>query len=322
MSIATPAPPPTIITTDQQLDSERMIVRTGNMALVVEDVSATIEQISVMTVGFKGYVVNSNVWQNNERLFGNISFRVPAERFDDAIRALRVLAVDVTSETTNSQDVTEEYTDLTAKLKNLEATEAQLLKILEKAQTVEDTLNVQRELSRVRGDIEQTKGRMQYLERTSATSLISVSLQQSKLGVEFNANKTSVKEREDIWFSSDVSGGFAPYSYKWELGDRSTSTEASFAHTYKNDGKYTITLTVTDDRGNTVTKTRADYVTVMPGWSAGNIASSAWNGLVGFGRGIASLFIWLGVFVPVWIAVALIAYGVIYWYRRRKKKTQ
>lgn len=306
---------------DQQLDAERKIVRTASMALVVEDVPVAIERVSTMAVSFKGYVVNSNVFGDKDRLFGNISIRIPAERFDGAMRALRALAVEVTSETTNSRDVTEEFTDLSAQLKNLEATEAQLLKILDKAQTVEDTLNVQRELSRVRGDIERTKGRLQFLERTSATSLIDISLQQSKLDLEFKASRTTAKEREEIQFFAEISGGFDPYSYQWDLGDGTTSTEAFVSHVYRNDGKYTVTLSVTDDRGNKVTETRADYITIISGWNAGNIASNAWDGLVAFGQGLANVIIYLVIFIPVWLVVGGIALAIFYLYRRLRKKT-
>jgi len=298
-----------------------MIVRTGNMALIVKDVNAALADISRMAENLKGYVVSSNAYESGDRLFGSISFRIPAESFDQAVASLRALADDVTNETTNSQDVTQEYTDLTSQLKNLEATETQLLSIMQKAQTVEETLKVQIELSRVRGDIEQTKGRMLYLERTSSTSLINVTLQQSKLGIDFTADRTVIKDRETIRFFPQISGGFTPYSYKWELGDSSTSTESNPSHSFKRAGSYTVKLTVTDDRGNTSTKTRIDYITVIPGWSAGNIAGSAWNGLVGFTRGMVSFIIWVGIFSPVWIVIGVILVVVL---RRRSKakKTQ
>ena len=295
---------------------ERMIVRRGNMSLAVEDISAAIDQITVMTDGLGGYVVSSWVWKENERLFGNISIRVPAEYFIDAMNALRNLAVDVTSEQTSSQDVTEEYVDLSAKLQNLEATEEQLLKIMEKAETVEDILDVQRELSRTRGEIEQTKGRMQYLERTSSTSLIEIRLEQSKLDVELRASKTRVDEGEEIRFYSEVFGGFPPYSYQWDFGDKNTSTEENPVYAYRADGSYTVSLTVTDDRGNTDNETRIDYITVLPGWSAGSIASGAWNGLVTFGQVLVDIFIWIGIFSPVWIVVG----GIVYWWYRRERK--
>ncbi len=314
-SVSAPLPQ-VLVTQASSSSSDRMIVRTGNMALVVEDVPVAIEQITNIAVGYTGYVVSSNVWQDRERLFGNISVRIPAESFDDAVRALRALAVDITSETSTSQDVTQEYTDLAAQLKNLEATEQQLLTILAKAETVKDILDVQRELSNTRGQIEQLKARMQYLERTSATSIITVSLQQSKLNLDFNASKTTVKEGENIFFSADIAGGFAPYSYQWDLGDKTTSTESGVVHAYNNGGKYTVTLTVTDDHGTKISKTRTDYISVIPGWSAGDIATGARNGLVTFSHVIVSILIWLGFFSPVWIIVGVILY--LLWRRRRR----
>ena len=304
----------------QQWATERMIVRTGDVALVVEDVPVAVAQITGMAEDFGGYVISSRVWKERERLVGSVAIRVPADYFDDSMEALRGLAVDVTSESTQSKDVTEEYVDLDAKLQNLEATEAQLLTIMEKAVTVEDILDVQVELSRTRGEIEQTKARMQYLERTSATSLIEVRLQQSKLDIEFTADKRrGLKEGEKIQFTiRQIAGGFAPYSYEWDFGDGDMSTDETPTHAYKTDGDYTISLTVTDDRGNTATEIRSDYITVIPGWSAGNIASGAWNGLVTFGHVLGNTFIWIGIFSPVWLVVG----GIVYWWLRRRKKSQ
>ena len=296
--------------------AERMIVRTGEMSLVVTDVPVALDQIAELAEDLGGYVVSSKRWQERERFIGAITIRVPAEDFGDVIWALRGLAVDVTSEDTSSQDVTEEYVDLRAKLDNLEATEEQLLRLMEKAETVEDILNVQRELSKTRGEIEQTKGRMQYLERTSATSLIEVRLEQAELDVNFTANKKRVKEGQEVWFEGRIAGGFAPYSYEWDFGDGNTSTGEYPTHTYKTAGSYTVSLKVTDDRGNSDTETRSDYIVVLPGWSAGSIASGAWNGLVTFGHVLANIFIWIGIFSPVWIVIG----GIVYWWRRRRKK--
>ncbi|MFC2022362.1 DUF4349 domain-containing protein [Chloroflexota bacterium] len=324
-----PMPPAPKIIVDESLIqtaevgdfTERMIVRTGDMSLVVNDVPVAIDQITGMADGFGGYVVSSRVWKEGERLVGSIAIRVPAEHFDDATRALREMAVDVTSERTSSKDITEEYIDLSAKLKNLEATEEQYLRLMEKAEKVEDILNIQRELSKTRGEIEQTKGRMQYLERTSATSLIEVHLEKSTLDVEFTADKRRVKEGERIQFTvRQIAGGFAPYSYEWDFGDGNTNTDKTPTHTYKTADSYTVSLKVTDDQGNTNTETRDGYIFVSPGWSAGITASGAWDGMVTFGHVLANIFIWIGIFSPVWIVIG----GIVYWWRwrRRRKKAQ
>jgi len=159
---------------------DRKIVRTGSMTMEVNDISKSQADIAEMAVQYQGYVVSSNLNADKEQPSGFISIRVPADKFSDALSKLRSLAVKVTYETTNSQDVTEQYMDLKAQLSNYEATEAQYLELLKKADNVKDMLEVQRELSNVRGNIERVKGRIQYLERTSDTSLIEATLNKSK----------------------------------------------------------------------------------------------------------------------------------------------
>jgi PKD repeat protein len=283
---------------------DRMIVRNGSLTLVVDDIPATLEAIS------------SNTWKNGERVYGTISLRVPAESFDPAMSALAALAVEVNSKSTSSQDVTEEYTDLGARLKNLEATEQQLTTIMKQAQKVEDVLAVQAQLTDIRGQIEQTKGRMQYLERSSATSLIQVNLEQAKLEAKFTASRTSAKTGDDVYFTADVAGGFTPYSFNWNFGDTATSTDQSPRHVYEKTGKYTVNLTVTDDRGNTATATRESYITVTQGgWSVGGVVATTWEILLGFGRVVVSLVIGILVFTPLWLVI-----GLIIWLVRRGKK--
>jgi hypothetical protein len=157
-------------------DNERMIVRNGDISLIVTDVSQAMEAISQLAGGYNGYVVSSSVSGEEEGMRGWISIRVPDDSFEQALASIRELAVRVEEESTNSQDVTEEYIDLEARLANAEATEQQYLALLDKAEDVDDILRIYDYLSRVRQEIEQIKGRMQYLERTSSMSLISAYL--------------------------------------------------------------------------------------------------------------------------------------------------
>ena len=157
-------------------EEERMIVRNGDMSLVVEDVVDARDEITQLAVRFDGYVVSSRISGEEQDMRGWISIRVTDNKFEQTLVELRELAVRVTSESTSSRDVTEEYVDFQSRLRNAEATESQYLALLEKAEDVEDILRVYDSLSRVRSEIEQIKGRMQYLERTSSMSLISVNL--------------------------------------------------------------------------------------------------------------------------------------------------
>ncbi|MEA3442976.1 MAG: DUF4349 domain-containing protein [Chloroflexota bacterium] len=167
------------ITVPEEMATERKIVRTGYMTLEVEDVADAIDEVARVAKDLDGYVVSSQKYED-EKTAGSISIRVPAERFNEALERLRQLAISVPTESTQSKDVTEEYVDLEARLRNLKATEAQYLILLEKAETVEEMLKVQEALSRIRGEIEQIEGRMQYLERTSDMALIEISLKQTK----------------------------------------------------------------------------------------------------------------------------------------------
>ncbi|MBN1160381.1 MAG: DUF4349 domain-containing protein [Dehalococcoidales bacterium] len=298
--------------------TDRMVIRTAYLILVVDDVSDAMQQINSLAENFGGFVVNSNLSEDSNRLYAYISFRVDSARFNDTLQSLRNLAADVKTESTTGQDVTEQYTDLQSRLRNLEASEAQLLELMNQAGTVTEILTVQRELTNTREDIELIKGQMLYLEQSAAMALFTVTLEQSKLIVEFTADSRTVKEGSGIQFYASVSGGFSPYTYEWDFGDGDTSTDANPFHVYHESGDFTVTLKVTDDKGTSETYTREDYISVLPGWGAGTIVESAWNALVSFFRGLGAFFIGLGIFSPIWIIILVILYFA--WWRRRKKK--
>lgn len=159
---------------------ERMIVRTAQLSLVVRDAEASLEQVKTIVSALEGYMVDTRMWREDEQMRGSVTVRVPSASLDDALARFKELAIKVQSENGSSQDVTEEYSDLGAQLRNLEATEQELLELLktvrEKTGKAEDILAVHRELTSIRGQIEQLKGRMQYLERTTALAAVSLEL--------------------------------------------------------------------------------------------------------------------------------------------------
>lgn len=296
---------------------DRMVVRSGFMELVVDDVVSTAQTVSGLATTFGGHVVSSSVYRESGHTFGSVVIRVDAHQFESALSAIRSLAVEVARESTSGTDVTEEYIDLSARTRNLQATEQQLLALMEQAGTVEELLEVQREVSNVRGEIERLEARIRYLEQTSAMSLIEVYLRESVLTVTFSADVRAVKEGESVAFSPEVSGGFLPYSYAWDFGDGETSNEASPSHIYGDEGFYNVRLTVTDDRGTTASYFRDYYIQVEGVWSPADVFRNAAKGLGSLGRGILSLGIWFIVYTPVWLVLGGIAYLL---YRRAMRR--
>ena len=110
--------------------------------------------------------------ERRSRHHGFVVVRVPAQLLDDAVMRLRGLAVEVVSESSTSDDVTDEYVDSQSLLKTLRATEESMLQLIQKADAVEEALEVQKELVEVQGEIEVLIGRIKFLEQTSAFSLI------------------------------------------------------------------------------------------------------------------------------------------------------
>lgn len=152
----------------------RLIIRTGDLRLVVVDTEASMAAIRALVEARDGWVVESQVQQAGEAKSGQVTIRVPAGSFDDTMQAIKDLASEVSSEVVSGQDVTEEYVDLTARLANLEATADRVRSFLDDAKTVEDALAINAELSRLEGEIESLKGRIQYLENSAAFSSITV----------------------------------------------------------------------------------------------------------------------------------------------------
>ena len=161
---------------------ERLIIRTGNLSLVVTDTEETIAQITAMVEGNGGWIVSSSLYQSiGESKTGDITVRVPADGYNSAIEAIKGMALEVTDESTSGQDVTDEYVDLSSRLENLEATAARVRNFLDEAKNVEEALAVNVELSRLEGEIEVIKGRMQYLSQSASFSTISIHLTPDEL---------------------------------------------------------------------------------------------------------------------------------------------
>lgn len=160
---------------------DRMVIENADLAIVVNDPKTRMAEISKLASEMGGFVVSSNLYQSFTNMGmevpeAGIVIRVPSERLDEALDKIKAGAVDVDYENRSGQDVTNIYVDLQSQLKAKQAAEAQLLKILEKAETADDVLAIYLQLESIQTQIEQLKGQIKYYEESAALSSISVRL--------------------------------------------------------------------------------------------------------------------------------------------------
>ncbi len=155
---------------------EQMIIWNASISLMVEDTKEAMGQVQAVARELGGRTIGSESWLSDDQLHAQLTIRVPAEKFEEAMAQLRDLALEVNRESASSEDVTDQYVDLVSRLRHLEAKEAQLLEFLDQAEDTEAVLAVYEHLAQTQAEIEQVKGRMDYLTKLSAMATISVEL--------------------------------------------------------------------------------------------------------------------------------------------------
>jgi len=221
----------------------RMIIRSGILSIITKDVRKSVEDVSTYIATVGGYVVNSSIEGTADAPSATIEVRVPVDKFSQAIDSIKKTGIRVTDESTSGEDVTEDYTDTQSRIKNLQASEAQFQEIMKQAIKVSDVLEVQRQLERVRGEIEVAQGHAQYLEKSAKLSTITA------------------------YFAID-------------------------------EGELPVIDPINE-------------------WNPLTIIKSAFRAFVSIAQGIGTLIIWLIVFVPVWIVIAIVAIII----KKRAKKS-
>ena len=155
----------------------RKLIRTGEIALVVEDWDAAVAEVERIAAGAGGYVASSDVHRGaGDRRAGSLTVRVPAERFAATLAALRALGR-VERESSGTQDITREYADLETRLAVKREAQGRLREILRTATgKLGEVLEVERELARVTEEIERLEGERRYYDQLVALSTLTVSL--------------------------------------------------------------------------------------------------------------------------------------------------
>lgn len=199
---------------------KRIIVRTVNMGIVVANVSDAIAEIGRAAAAQGGWVVGADRSSTHS---GFIAVRVPASMLDDFVDTrIGAIALEVDTHNSTSTDVTDEYYDLNARVDSLKATEGALIRLLDRAEDVEDALEVQRELAVLQAEIEAHLGRIKLLEETSAFSLINISLTVAPLDMRVSAGTDrtlSVGELARFRAKFYQPEGIDEFTTTWDFGD-------------------------------------------------------------------------------------------------------
>jgi hypothetical protein len=153
----------------------RKIIRTSSLEMIVQHPAESAEKIFALVEGLGGYLETSSAGGENATS-ATLTVRVPADRFEQALAEIRKLGLQVQSERVDAQDVTRQYVDQDANIRNLRLEETQYLAILKQASTVKDMMVVSTQLSEVRGQIERQQAEFNALSRQIETVSISIAL--------------------------------------------------------------------------------------------------------------------------------------------------
>jgi len=182
--------PATISSYDSTTQWGEKVIKTGTLTMVVEDLDSAVADLKLVVETEQGYItsLNDNEGRAGGRLI-SVVFKVPQDRFDSALTAVKEIADEVMTETVDANDVTQEYTDLQSRLTNLRSAEEQYLTIMTKATDVEDILAVQSELTNVREEIEMIQGQINYYDSYTSYSTITVYMSVSPENIEIPEEK-------------------------------------------------------------------------------------------------------------------------------------
>jgi hypothetical protein len=158
-----------------EINADRKLINSSSIDMVVKQPATAADEIRKLVQANGGFLVSS-IANGEIGRYATVTIRVPVARFTEVKAAIVKQAVRIENDRVEAQDVTREYVDQAAQLRNLRAQEQQYLGILKRAATVKETLEVSQELNRVRGEIEQKQAESNTLSKQTETVVISITL--------------------------------------------------------------------------------------------------------------------------------------------------
>jgi Domain of unknown function (DUF4349) len=176
----------------------RMVIYTTEVSLLVTSPSQLVSSLGDVVAQAGGYIAGVENKEEGGVPVTTVLLKIPPDRYEPAMRQIRGLAVEVTNEKATTQDVTEEFSDVQTQLRALEASHAQLLELLGKAQNIEEILKIQEKLAQTKTQIDRLKGRETFLQRSTELATITVNARPAEevLARTFSTLRSSLRRAE------------------------------------------------------------------------------------------------------------------------------
>ena len=159
-------------------NADRKIIKNAQLVMTVQNTDFALNQLTGIAADTGGYLIGTRTFFQGNLKAASITFAVPVDRFEDALNRTRAVALKVEQENSSGQDVTDQFVDMQSQVTNLQATADRIRGFLAKAQTVEEALKINQQLSDVEHQIETIKGKMNSTQNRAAFSTITVDLRE------------------------------------------------------------------------------------------------------------------------------------------------
>jgi len=176
--------------TDEVSISNRKVVTNTNFSLHVKNVDDTVENIRKKTSEMGGFMVNTDIRRDEAASSSNLQVRISSDQLVEFSKYLKTLAVKVVYENISGNDITDQYVDYEEKLRSLESVKARFEEIMDEAETVDEIMNVQNRIFSIQSQIDSIKGQITYMDRSAATSLVSISISTDELSLPYTPVKS------------------------------------------------------------------------------------------------------------------------------------
>jgi len=284
----------------------------SNVTIESPTPSALASKVVELAYSVGGYVAYQSTLTSSAYLV----IRVPASDYQQVLTQVQGMG-NVTSLTSNSNDVTVKYTDLNATLASLVVERNDLIKLISQSTSVNSTLAIEAQLQEVNAQINSVQSEILQTQRLISYSTITLSISKSAeakpLSMTLSATPKNGVSPVGVTFNAIVSGGQEPYIVNYNFGDGSSEHGQVVIHQFYGANDYNVTVTATDSKGNVASAWAIIHVTEPPAnVGFGNFGVSLEALMIHVVEGMAEIAV-------VILPIALIATAVLYPFRRRGK---